>query len=415
MTGVMEGVRILEVAEHTFVPAASAVLADWGADVIKIEHHERGDAMRGLASTGVMDLSGDVHVINEHSNRGKRSLGLNLKSEEGLKVLYKLAETCDVFLTNKLPNVLKDLKVDVDDLRKHNPKIIYARGTAFGPRGPDADKGGYDMTSFWCRAGCADAVTPPGMGFVLPQPAPAFGDSLGGMTIAGGISAALFKLERTGEPSVVDVSLLNVGTWGMGTAIALSMQNGEPWGLMQLAKQSEAKSKDGKKRGNPLTGMYETSDQRFISVVMLQAFQYWPEFCRYIEREELIEDDRFNTADNLGGNAGAAKAIITEVIKTKTLAEWTVQFEGMKGQWAPVQNTIEVAQDKQVRGNGYIVPSRTADGHDYELVASPVQFNEQTTETNRAPDFNEHGDEILMEAGYDMEQIIAFKVAGAVT
>jgi len=415
MTDVMKGVRVLEVAEHTFVPAASAILADWGADVIKIEHHERGDAMRGLGSTGVMDLTGAVHVINEHSNRGKRSLGLNLQSEEGLQVLYKLAESCDVFLTNKLPDVLDKLKIGVADIRKYNPKIIYARGTAFGPRGPDADKGGYDMTSFWCRSGCADAVTPPGMGFVLPQPAPAFGDSTGGMTIAGGIAAALFKRERTGEPSVVDVSLLNVGTWAMGTAIALSMQNGEPWGLMQLYKQSEAKSKDGKKRGNPLTGLYETKDKRFISVVMLQGFQYWPEFCTHIERKDLITDERFNSSDKLGEYAAEAKKILTEVIKTRSLAEWTTAFQGMKGQWAPVQNTVEVAKDPQVRGNGYIVKSMTADGHAYELVASPVQFDEKTTETHRAPDFNEHGDEILQQAGFDMEKIIELKIAGAVT
>jgi len=415
MTDTMKGVRVLEVAEHTFVPAASAILADWGADVIKIEHHERGDAMRGLGSTGVMDLTGDVHVINEHSNRGKRSLGLNLQSEEGLKALYKIAETCDVFLTNKLPEVLKKLKIDVEDLRQHNPKIIYARGTAFGPKGPDADKGGYDMTSFWCRAGCADAVTPPGMGFVLPQPSPAYGDSTGGMTIAGGISAALFKRERTGEPSVVDVSLLNVGTWAMGSAIALSMQSGEPWGLLQLAKQSEAKTKDGKKRGNPLTGLYETEDKRFISLVMLQGFQYWPEFCKHIGKEELIDDARFNNVESFGENASEAKEILKEVIATKTLAQWTEAFQGMKGQWAPVQNTIEVAADPQIRGNGYIVPAVTASGSEYELVASPVQFNEQTTETNRAPEFNEHGDEILQEVGFDMEEIIQLKIAGAVT
>ena len=185
--------------------------------------------------------------------------------------------------------------------------------------------------------------------------------------------------------------------------------------LLDKGADENAKSKDGKKRGNPLTGMYETSDGRFISVVMLQGFHYWPEFCKYIEREELIEDERFNSADNLGANAQAAKDIIAEVIKTRTLAEWTEQFEGMKGQWAPIQNTVEVAQDKQVRGNGYIVGSTTADGHDYELVASPVQFDMQTTETNRAPDFNEHGDEILQEAGFDMEQIIELKIAGAVT
>src|ERR687892_2037858 len=121
MTAVMQGVRILEVAEHTFVPAASALLADWGADVVKIEHVERGDAMRGLASSGVVDLGTSVHVLLEHSNRGKQSLGLDLTSPDGLDILYQLAATCDVFLTNKLPGVRAKLRIDVDDIRAHNP------------------------------------------------------------------------------------------------------------------------------------------------------------------------------------------------------------------------------------------------------------------------------------------------------
>jgi crotonobetainyl-CoA:carnitine CoA-transferase CaiB-like acyl-CoA transferase len=160
MTDVMKGVRILEVAEHMFVPAASAILSDWGADVIKVEHHLRGDAMRGLGSTGVLDLSKGVHVLNEHSNRGKRSIGLDLSSAEGVQVLYELAKTCDVFLTNKLPEVLEKLQIDVPHIRKYNRDIIYVRGTASGPRGPDGNRGGYDMTSFWCRSGCAYSVSP---------------------------------------------------------------------------------------------------------------------------------------------------------------------------------------------------------------------------------------------------------------
>src|SRR5205807_820338 len=131
----MEGVRILEVAEHTFVPAASALLADLGADVIKIEHAQRGDAMRGLASSGTVSMGGDVHVILEHSNRGKKSLGLDLTTGEGLDILYRLAATCDVFLTNKLPSVRTKLRIDIDDLRAHNPHIIYVRGTGQGQRG----------------------------------------------------------------------------------------------------------------------------------------------------------------------------------------------------------------------------------------------------------------------------------------
>ncbi len=406
MSDVMKGVRILEVAEHTFVPAASAILADWGADVIKVEHHLRGDAMRGLGQTGVIDLSKGVHVLNEHSNRGKRSIGLDLTRDEGLEILYEMVKTCDVFLTNKLPSVLKKLKIDIDDLRNFNPKIIYVRGTAFGTKGPDSDRGGYDMTSFWCRAGSAESVTPPGMGFILPQPSPAYGDSIGAMTIAGGIAGALFKRERTGEPSVVDVSLLASGAWAMGPAIAISLQSGKPWGLATMG--------GGKGPGNPLTGIYKTADQRFISVVMLQGFHYWPDFCEHIGRPDLITDERFNTQKEFSSNAKIAAEIITGIIVTKTLAEWTQQFSTLKGQWAPVQNTIEVAADPQVRENGYIASTATKDGTQFELVASPVQFDELPTATARAPEFNEHSDEILAEINLDMERIIELKIAGVV-
>src|SRR5690606_4689261 len=157
---------------------ASAVLSDLGAEVIKIEHVERGDAMRGLAATGTAFVPDDVHVLLEHSNRGKKSLGLDLSKPDGAEILYKLAATCDVFLTNKLPRVRKKLKIDVDDIRAHNPRIIYVRGTGQGERGPDADKGSYDNLSFWCRAGVAAAVTRPEYGHVVVPPGPGFGDSL---------------------------------------------------------------------------------------------------------------------------------------------------------------------------------------------------------------------------------------------
>jgi crotonobetainyl-CoA:carnitine CoA-transferase CaiB-like acyl-CoA transferase len=405
MTDVMNGIRILEVAEHTFVPAASAVLADWGADVIKVEHAVRGDAMRGLGRTGVIDLSQGVHVLNEHSNRGKRSIGIDLQTPEGLEVLYALVAKSDVFLTNKLPGVLAKLKIDVADLRAHNPKLIYVRGTSHGPKGPDKDRGGYDMTAFWCRAGSAASCTPPGMPFVVPQPGPAYGDSMGGMTIAGGIAAALLKRERTGEPSVVDVSLLAAGAWAMSAGIALSLQTGKPWALPT--------SPSGP--GNPLTAIYATSDKRWISVVMLQGFKYWPDFCRHIGRPDLVTDARFDSVENLASNAGEAKGIIGEIIGQKTLAEWTEAFATLEGQWAPVQHTLEVAADPQVRANGYLAGTATKDGTEFELVASPVQFDGEPTPTARAPEFNEHGDEVLQELGLDWDRILALKEAGAVT
>lgn len=405
MVDVMKGIRVLEVAEHTFVPAASAVLADWGADVIKIEHAERGDAMRGLGRTGVMDLSKGVHVLNEHSNRGKRSLGLDLAKPEGLEVLYALVKTCDVFLTNKLPGTLERLKIDVPSIRAQNPKIIYARGTSFGARGPDRDAGGYDMTAFWCRAGAAASVSPAELPGIIPQPGPAFGDSMGGMTIAGGISAALFKRERTGEPSVVDVSLLAAGSWAMSAGIALSLQMGRAWGTPMPG---------GTGSFNPLVGTYETSDGRYLCFVMLQAAKYWADFCAHIDRPELASDPRFDAAEKLGANASEAVVILQQVFKTRTFAEWRERLRTFSGQWAPIQNCLEVPEDVQVLENGYMARTATKEGTEFDLVASPVQFDEVPTGTNRAPEFNEHGDQILEELGLDMDRILELKAAGAV-
>jgi len=403
MVHAMEGVRVLEVAEHTFVPAASAVLSDWGADIIKVEHAERGDAMRGLGKTGVLDLSQGVHVILEHSNRGKRSIGIDLAHPDGRATLLEIAKTADVFLTNKLPATLAKLGIDVADLRAANPKIIYVRGTAFGPRGPDASRGGYDMTAFWCRSGTGGALTSPELG-VAPQAGPAYGDSLGGMTIAGGISAALFRRERTGEPSVIDVSLLGMGMWAMSSAIALSLQMNVPWNT--FAMQSGG--------GNPLTGTYRTQDDRHICFVMLQAFHYWPDFCRHIDRPDLIDDARFDSHEHLSANGAAARELIAEEIAKRTLEDWCERLQSLEGQWTPVQNTLEVAQDPQARANGYMQSATTAGGTEFELVASPVQFDEEPTGTARSPEFNEHGDAILEEIGLDMDRILELKAAGAI-
>ena len=153
-TAVMEGVRVLEVAEQTFVPAATALLADWGADIIKIEPTERGDAMRGLASTGVMPMTGDVHPAHGALEPRQAQPGPRPRARPKASTSStSWPRPCDVFLTNKLPRVRKKLKIELDDIRAHNPTIIYVAGTGQGERGPDADKGSYDALSFWYRAG----------------------------------------------------------------------------------------------------------------------------------------------------------------------------------------------------------------------------------------------------------------------
>jgi crotonobetainyl-CoA:carnitine CoA-transferase CaiB-like acyl-CoA transferase len=408
MTDVMKGVRILEVAEHTFVPAASAILADWGAEVIKIEHVERGDAMRGLASSGVMSMAGSVHVILEHSNRGKKSIGVDLTTEKGVELVYKLAATCDVFLTNKLPSVRKKLRMEIDDIRAHNPDIIYVAGTGGGERGPDADRGGYDFLSYWCRGASAMGCTPPDAENLVVQPAPAYGDSIGGMTIAGGIMGALFHRERTGEAVSVDVSLLGVGLWSMSTAVALSLQTGFPW------RPPAASSGSGGAPSNPLVGTYRTKDGRFLALTCLQGFRYWPAACRAVGREDLITDERFTSHESLSANAGAAREILNGVFAAAPLSEWLERLADFDGQWSFAQDSLEAVNDPQVVANGYVGETETAAGVPFKLVTTPVQFDGTPAPPKRAPEFNEHCDEILASIDLDEQGVLDLKIEGVV-
>jgi crotonobetainyl-CoA:carnitine CoA-transferase CaiB-like acyl-CoA transferase len=403
----MSGVRVLEVAQYTYTPSAGAVLADWGADVIKVEHAVTGDAQRGLRVGLGSAAAGSFHPIMEQPNRGKRSIGLALEKPGALDVLHRLARTSDVFVTNFLPDARAKLHIDVDDLRAVNPQIIYVRGTALGAQGPEAGKGGYDSSVFWARSGSMMGATPPDLGRVINQPTGAYGDSIGGMTIAGGISAALFARERTGEPSVVDVSLLSVGAWVTAFSVNVSLMTGEPMLAPPLSAQSAM--------FNPLVAHYETSDHRWVNFTVLQVGRYWDDFCRHIEREDLIDDPRFDSVEKLMGNAAEAAPIIAEVIASRTFAEWRARLETFTGQWAPVQNSVELGQDAQLRANGYIAAVTDADGNPRELVANPVQFDETPVTLTRAPQFAEHTDEILGELGLTDEEIVQLKFDEAVT
>jgi crotonobetainyl-CoA:carnitine CoA-transferase CaiB-like acyl-CoA transferase len=392
------------VAEHTFVPAASALLSDWGAEVIKIEHVERGDAMRGLASSGLAVVPSDVHALLEHSNRGKRSLGLDLTAPDGLEILYRLASTADVFLTNKLPSVRKKLKIGVEEIRAHNPDIIYVRGTGQGERGPDADKGSYDSLAFWARSGVAVGAKRPEYDLVPVPPAPGFGDSIGAMTIAGGIMGALFHRERSGEPTVVDVSLLGTGLWAMGQAVALSLVLGVPWTPPPADRISS----------NPLSRNYVTKDGRVLAFTCLQPGKYWSPLCEAVGRPELATDPRFADYETLMANSATGVEILTEVFASATLDEWRQRLSGFIGQWAIVQDTLEAAADPQTVANGYVQECQTASGTPFRLVAAPVQFDEEAAVPARAPEFNEHGDSILAGIGLDQDAIIDLKIRGVV-
>lgn len=402
----LEGVKVLEVAMYGFVTSGGAVLADWGADVLKVEHPQHGDPQRGLTRTGAFVVEGPVNPNVEHPNRGKRSIGLDVASEKGRELLDSLIRECDVFLTSLLPSARRRFRIEVADIRAVNPKAVYARGSALGTRGEEADRGGYDMTAFWCRAGTASAITPSNIEGMITPPAPAYGDTISGTNLAGGIAAALFARERTGEPSVVDVSLLGSGLWSMGMGLSSSLMAQRPWVAAPTGASASI---------NPLTNLYRTADDRYISLVMLQAARYWADFCRHIDRPELADDPRFADQAAIDANHAEAMAIIQEVIGAQPLAHWTERFATLSGPWAPVQDTLQVGADAQIRANDYIVAVEGEDGSTYELIASPVQFDESAPSLRRAPAHAEHTDEVLQSLGLDWDTIVQLKVDGIVT
>jgi crotonobetainyl-CoA:carnitine CoA-transferase CaiB-like acyl-CoA transferase len=405
----MEGVRVVEVAQYTFVPAAGGVLAEWGADVIKVEHAETGDAQRGLVKLLGLDVTNETtsfFPIMEGPNRGKRSVGIALDVPEGRAILDELIREADVFVTNFLPSARKKLRIEIDDVRSVNPEIIYVRGSGFGARGPDADKGGYDSTAFWARGGSADGVTPADSNRLVGMPTGAYGDSMGGMTIAGGIAAALYARQVTGEPSVVDVALLGVGAWATQFSVNLALLAGGPLPKIEQPRHGSA--------SNPLSGSFKTADGKWIMLTMLQPTRYWPEFCQRMGRPELATDPRF-AGNAILEHGLAGGEVVAEIIGRMPYVEWVKRMDGAAGQWAPVQNAYEVGIDPALRANGLIAKLTDYDGIERELVANPVQFDETPAQGKRAPQFAEHTDQILRELGKSEQEIIDLKIAGAVT
>ena len=402
MYDLMQGVRVIEVAEHTFVPAAGMILADWGADVIKVERTVGGgDAARSMRVIQRPGLR--ANPFFEAANRGKRGIALDLTQDEGRAHLYHLIETADVFLTNLRDGARARLGMDVDDLTERNPRLIYARGSGYGRQGPLAQAGGFDYPSSWCRSGSAYVQSLASLDGPPMQPG-SVGDLTGAAALAGAVSAALFRRERTGRGAVIDHALYLAGTYIMSQSlIGASLSPG-------YARHPP--SRDA--AGDPLNNSYRTRDGRWLVLCLLYD-AWWPDFTRHTGHPELAADSRYATADARAKNNRALISELDEIFAQRTLAEWEAMFSSLQGVWSPVKSPAEVIEDEQALVNGFVTPVTLADGSQYLTGASPAQFDGRAIGPLRAsPALGEHTDEVLRELGITDANIIGLRDRGVV-
>lgn len=398
----LEGIKVVEVSQWAFVPACGGALSDLGAEVIKVEP-PTGDALRGLSIGSIGDASA-INLSWESYNRGKKSITLDLKQTEGQEVLLKLLADADVFLTNLLPPARVSMGLDAETIRAKFPTIIYASGSGTGPNGPDASKGGYDSISYWARGSISATMTEDGAEYPVGPPGPAFGDTMSGAMLAGAICAAIAKRALSGEPSTVDVSLMATAMWSMQRLIAQSTKDGN----LRFPKPKNPKP------FNPLVGNYRTSDDRYVSLCMLQADKLWPGFCTAVGRDEWLTDPRYVDSKARQKNIEACHGDITDLFLTKTLAEWRVILATQAGPWDVVQEVGEMHKDVQVVANNYLQTVDYGDGTTIPLVSLPWLFDGEALPARRSPDLGADSDEVLASLGYDEDAIIDLKVKGVV-
>lgn len=382
MSGPLEGVKVVELGVWVAGPAAGGILADWGADVVKIEP-PAGDPARMWGR--MLGLGPDVNPPFEMDNRSKRSVVIDLGTPDGRDTALELLSTADVFVTNIRPSALQRLSLDFQSLAARNPALVYGIVTGYGLEGPDADRPAYDVAAFWARAGLADLLTRPGD--TPPFQRGGMGDHSSGMTLAAAICAALVSRNRTGVGQLVTTSLYRQGAYTVSFDLNTLLMSGQSIAIGQRETM-----------GNPCMNNYATADGRRFWIVGLEVTRHWPPLCRAVGRPEWLTDSRFDSPRARAANATELIAELDRIFATRTLAEWTEIFAGEPDFfWAPVNTLEDVLVDDQFHAAGGVV--YVPDGGDsVPMVASPADFSGTPAKPRcRAPELGEHTDEILTE------------------
>jgi crotonobetainyl-CoA:carnitine CoA-transferase CaiB-like acyl-CoA transferase len=398
--GALKGINVVECAEWIAGPGTAAILADWGAEVIKVEP-PTGDALRGMKSVQGLKL-GDVNFLYELPNRNKRSIAIDLTHKDAACVFEDLIKTADVFVTNYRPSAINKMGLTYEKLKAINPRIIYASVSGFGNEGSDSQKPGYDYAGFWARAGLmaklSETLTTP------PCMRPAQGDNTTNLILAGGVVAALFSREKTGLGQEVSTSLYHVGVWVLG----FDMQT-------NLSIDKEIPTQPRHKAPNPLWNFYQAKDLRWIQLVMIQSQRYWPKFCKAIAKEELENDTRFNTMEARESNCSDLISILDEIIASKTTIEWDTIFRGHDLIFERAYSISEITKDPQALANGFFQKVMHPILGETSIVSSPIKFSVTPAYIrSTAPQTGEHTEEILQEMGYDWDRIGVLKEGGII-
>lgn len=393
----LSGIKVLELGIWVAAPSASAILGDWGAEIIKIENPDGGDPTRGILRTGGVFLGADFNQQWELVNRNKRSLALDITKDKGREVVYKIVTSVDVFISNLRPSTLARLAYDYDTLSNINPRLIYCLITGYGTAGPGKDWPSMDETAYWASSGIMSVLGEP------HSPPPmlhgAIGDLTTGVFAAGGVALALYHRERTGKGQRVDLSLLGSAAWTVGFDLQTA-----------LYYNYDSPRESRKDKINPLFNSYETKDKRWVMLAMPQSDLYWSRFCQAIGRTDLEADSRFNTHERRQENSKLLISILDEVMAKKTLTELAEKFSQADLVWSPAQTLTEVANDPNMISNQYLVEYEHPSRGKVRGISSPVRLSEKPAGIRcPAPELGQHTEEILLELGYNWGQIQMLK------
>jgi len=404
MAGLLEGIMVLEVANWVAAPSACAMLADLGAEVVKIEHPETGDPVRAVNVTahGVVPHVEGLNTTTELLNRGKRSLGINLDHPSGQEVVRRLAARADVMVTNLLPQRQERYRLRYEDVSPMNPRLIYVVLTGYGTEGRERDRAGFDYAAFWARSGIMGSLGEEGEPPV--QQRPGMGDQTTSLALVAAIGLALYERERSGRGQRIDCSLLHTGLWVIGPDVVAALRQRQA--MRRHSRQAA---------GNPLFNFYQAQDGKWLQLVMIQSERFWPGFCRALDLGHLIADPRFDSHAHRMQHHRALIALLERQFATRTRHEWGQRLDRERCLWAPVQTLDEVIDDPQAHANSYFAtvqhPARGA----YQLVNMPMRFQRTPAGIQGpAPELGQHTELTLLDLGYTWEDIATLKAQGAI-